>query len=85
MGLKEEIDHAAEQVKDAFKHGAENVKDAVNEARHRGEAEGEQAKRDLAGDTLTPGEYAGSVVNQAVNSTQADISHAKRDIRDTTT
>lgn len=83
--MKDQIGHAVDGVKDAIEHAAENVKDAVNEARHHGEADAEQAKRDLAGDELTPGEYAGSVVNQGVNEVQAGIDHAKRDIRDTTT
>jgi F0F1-type ATP synthase membrane subunit b/b' len=84
MGLKDQIEHATDKVKDAVKHGVENTKDAVNEAQHRSQAEGEQAKRDIAGDAMTPTEYAGSVVNQTVNEAQASISHAKRDVRDTT-
>ena len=35
MSFKEQLDNAAEQVKDAFKHGVDDMKDAVNEARHR--------------------------------------------------
>jgi len=85
MGLKDQIGHAAESVKDAVEHAAENVKDAVSEARHRGEAQAEKTKRDLAGDEMTPGEYAGSVAKQGVNEVQASIDRAKRDVRDSTT
>jgi len=43
MGLKDTVDKAID-----------NVKDATNEAAHRGTAAAEQAKRDVAGDALTP-------------------------------
>ena len=78
MGLKDAFEKAA----DTVKHGAEDVKDWVSEAGHRGAAEGEQAKRDVAGDTLTPGEKAGSVLNQGKEDLLAGVDHAKRDVRD---
>jgi hypothetical protein len=78
MGLKDAFDKAA----DAVEHGAEDVKDWASEAGHRGAAEGEQAKRDVAGDTLTPGERAGSVLNQGKEELLAGVDHAKRDVRD---
>jgi hypothetical protein len=53
----------------------------VNEATHRSTAEAEQTKRDVAGDQMTVGENAGSVLNQAKNSVQADMDAAKRDVR----
>jgi hypothetical protein len=89
MGLKDAFDkaaeavkHGAEEVADAVKHGAADVKDRISEAGHRGAAEGEQAKRDVAGDTLTPGEQAGSVLNQGKEDLLAGVDHAKRDVRD---
>ena len=89
MGLKDAFDkaadavkHGAEEVAGAVKHGVEDVKDFVSEAAHRGAAEGEQAKRDAAGDTLTPGEQVGSVLNQGKENLEAGIDHAKRDVRD---
>ena len=78
MGLKDAFEKAAE----AVKHGAEDVKDFVSEAGHRGAAESEQAKRDVAGDTMTPGEQVGSVLNQGKESLEAGVDHAKRDVRD---
>jgi hypothetical protein len=73
MGLKEDI------VK-----GVEDVKDSVNEAVHRGNANAEQAKRDVAGDQMTVGEKVGSAVNQAKENVQAEYDHTKRDVRDNT-
>ena len=60
------------RLKDEFNEAVDNVKDAVSESKHRSVAEREQAKRDVAGDALTPGEKIGSAVNQAKNTVQAD-------------
>jgi hypothetical protein len=70
MGLKEE-----------FVKTVDNVKDAASEAGHRSEAAGEQAKRDIAGDTMTPTEQVGSAFNQAKNNVQADLDEAKQKAR----
>jgi hypothetical protein len=78
MGLKDAFEKAA----DAVKHGAADAKDWVSEAGHRGAAEGEQAKRDVAGDAMTPGEHIGSVLNQGKENLEAGVDHAKRDVRD---
>lgn len=71
-------------LKDEFNKVVDNVKDAASEASHRSAAEGEQAKRDVAGDAMTPGEKVGSAVNQAKNTVQADVDATKRDARDNT-
>ncbi len=70
MGLKNELNKVVD-----------NVKDAASEAGHKSAAEGEQAKRDVAGDDMTAGEKAGSMFNQAKNSVQADADSTKQDIR----
>ncbi len=70
MGLKEDIVKTID-----------NVKDAISEAGHRGAAEAEQAKRDVAGDELTPGENLASMANQAKHSVAAEVDAAKVDIR----
>ncbi len=70
MGLKDELNKVVD-----------NVKDAASEAGHKSAAEGEQAKRDVAGDDMTAGEKAGSMFNQAKNSVQADADSTKQDIR----
>lgn len=80
MGLKDELNKVVDKAKDA----AENVKDAVSEATHRSAAEAEQKKRDVAGDQMTPGEQAGSMLNQAKNTVQGDVDATKRDIRNNT-
>jgi hypothetical protein len=78
--MKDGIDRVA----DAVKHGVDDVRDTVNEARHRGEAEAERAKRETAGDALTPGEKVGSALNEGKERTLAEIDKAKRDLRDKT-
>jgi hypothetical protein len=77
MGIKDDFNKAVDNAKDAVA----NVKDTVNEATHRSTAEAEQAKRDVAGDQMTVGENAGSMLNQAKNSVQADMDAAKREAR----
>lgn len=78
MGLDDNVEKAL----DAVKKAAADVKDALTEAGHRSAAEGEQVKRDVAGDEMTGGEKLGSVVNQAKESTLADVDHLKREVRD---
>lgn len=63
---------------------AKNVRDGVDELGHRTNAELEQTKRDVAGDTMTPGEKAKSMTNQAKEQVEAGIDRAKRDIRSNT-
>ncbi len=91
MGLKENLDHALEGVKEAavvaadkVKDAIDNVKDAASEAGHRATAQGEQTKRDVAGDQMTVGEHVGSVANQATNTVQAEIDKSKQDLRNNT-
>ena len=79
MDLKEQFKKAGDNIKTV----AEDVKDKVNEAAHRSTAEAEQARRDAASDVMSPGEKAGSVLNQAKNSVQADMDRAKQDARKT--
>lgn len=78
MGLQEDLEKGL----DAVKKAASDVKDALSEAGHRSAAEGEQVKRDVAGDEMSAGEKLGSVVNQAKESTLADVDRLKRDVRD---
>jgi hypothetical protein len=73
MGLKDTVDKAID-----------NVKDATNEAVHNGTADAEQAKRDVAGDALTPEERLDSMANQAKNRAQATIDSAKQKVRNNT-
>ena len=58
--------------------------DAIKEGAHRGEAEGERAKRSTMGDVMTPGEKAGSMANEVSEEAKAEMDKAKRHIRDST-
>jgi hypothetical protein len=78
VGLEDNVEKAL----DAVKKVAADVKDALTEAGHRSAAEGERAKRDVAGDEMTAGEKLGSVVNEAKESTLADVDRLKREVRD---
>ncbi len=69
-------------LKDSIENVGKDIKDSVNEAGHRTAAEGEQTKRDVAGDDMTAGEKAGSMFNQAKESVKADTSAGKRETRD---
>ena len=80
MSLKNEVNKTIDAVKDSVA----NVKDAAHEAVHRGAADAEQAKREVAGDEMTPGEKAGSMFKQAKNTVQADVDAAKRNVRSNT-
>jgi hypothetical protein len=71
MSIEREID---KKVKD--------VRDAMDEAGHRTVAEGERAKRDLAGGTMSAGDKAKSVANEAKHNIQAEVDKTKRNLRD---
>jgi hypothetical protein len=72
MSIRHDIDKTVKDVKDAF-----------NEGKHRGIADAEQASRDAAGDEMTAGEKADSMLNQAKHSVAAEVDRAKRKARDT--
>ena len=77
MGLKDAFEHGV----DTLKKEAEDVKDALSEMGHKSAAEGEALKRDVAGDEMTLGEKAGSVLTQGKESTLAEVDAAKRELR----
>jgi hypothetical protein len=77
---KDPLDQAA----DAVKHVVDDVRDSVHEEGHRSAAEAERARRDVAGDVMTPGEKAGSIADEAKQRAQAEIDAIKRDLRDKT-
>ena len=80
MGLKNDVTKVVDNVKDAGK----NIKDEVSEGIHRGTADAEQKKREIAGDQLSTGEKANSIINQEKQTAQADIDAMKRDVRKNT-
>jgi len=73
MGLKDELNKAAH-----------NVGDALHEAGHKTSADAERADREVAGDTMTPGEKLGSVATEGKERLLGDVDHAKRDVRNNT-
>jgi hypothetical protein len=71
-------------LKDDIEKGVKDIKDTITGASHRANAEGEQVKRDVAGDEMTPGEKIGSVANQIKETAEANYDEAKRNVRDAT-
>jgi len=80
MGLKDQFDKVIDKTKETL----DNVKDAVSEASHRGAAKAEETKRDVEGDQMSVTEKAGSMLNQAKNTVQANLDEAKQDTRKNT-
>ena len=68
-------------IKDDLKNTFEAVKDSLSEAGHKSTAEAERTRREVDGDTLTPGESLTSVANEAKNEVQASVDHAKVEAR----
>jgi len=64
-------------LKNDLKNAVNIVKDSLSGTAHKSTAEAEHARRDLAGDTMTPSEKVGSTLNEAKNNVQADVDHAK--------
>lgn len=69
---------------DGIKKTVDNVADALSEAGHKSTADAEHAKRDVAGDVMTPGEHVSSVVNEGKEDILGGIDHTKRDLRNNT-
>ncbi len=69
---------------DGIKKTVDNVSDALSEAGHKTAAEGERAKRETAGDVMTPGEHVSSVLNEGKEEVLGGVDHAKRDLRNST-
>lgn len=62
----------------------DNIGDTIKEGIHRGNAEAEHGTRTIAGDAMTPGEKAGSVVREVSEDAKAGIDKTKRTLRDAT-
>jgi len=67
---------------DGIKKTVDNAADALSEAGHKTNAEAEHASREVAGDTMTPGEKLGSVANEGKEDLLAGVDRTKRDVRD---
>ena len=68
-------------IKDDLNNIVGAVKDTFSEAGHKSTADAEASRREVAGDTMTPGEKLGSMANEAKNSVQGDMDHAKVEAR----
>ncbi|MBC5823302.1 MAG: hypothetical protein GIW99_11115 [Candidatus Eremiobacteraeota bacterium] len=71
-------------LKKDFNKAVDNVKDGLDEAKHRSQAEGERAKRDVDGDNMTAGEKLESNVKEGGHNLGADWDKTKRDVRNET-
>ncbi|GAC1310032.1 MAG: hypothetical protein NVS2B3_17210 [Vulcanimicrobiaceae bacterium] len=69
---------------DGIKKAVDNVADSLSEAGHKTNAEAEHASREVAGDTMTPGEKLGSAFNEGKENLLGGVDHAKRDVRENT-
>ncbi|MBV9149736.1 MAG: hypothetical protein JO024_07715 [Candidatus Eremiobacteraeota bacterium] len=78
--MKDFVNKAADAIEDTVK----DVRDSVNEASHRSEADAEKEKRNALGDAMTPGEKAGSLLNEGKNRLEAEWDKTKQDVRDKT-
>ena len=68
-------------LKDDLQNTFESIKDTFSEAGHKSTAEAERTRREVAGDTMTPGETIDSVAHEAANNVQAGMDHAKVEAR----
>jgi flagellar hook-basal body complex protein FliE len=77
LGMKNDpIDKAADTIKGTI----DDVRDTAHEASHRAKANAERERRDMD-DTMTPGEKAKSMAEEAKNRIQANVDEAKRRVR----
>lgn len=70
----------ANEIKKTF----QDIGDSIKEGVHRGNADAEHDTRTIAGDAMTPGEKAGSVVREVSENTKAEFDKTKRNLRDST-
>lgn len=77
---KDAFDRAA----DAVKKTVDDVKDRVHEGGHRAAADAEKGRREAMGDAMTPGEKAGSALNEVKHRAEAEFDAAKRKVRENT-
>lgn len=71
-------------IKDEIEKGVKDVRDAAGAAMHHSAAEAEHTRREVEGDTMTPGEKITSGVTEAKERMKEGVDDAKRSIRDKT-
>jgi hypothetical protein len=73
-----------DSIADEVKKGVEDVRDSAAAAIHHSAAEAEHERREVAGDTMTPGEKVTSAVDEAKERMKEGVDKTKRNIRDNT-
>jgi flagellar hook-basal body complex protein FliE len=68
-------------IKDELHKTIDNVSDTINQAGHETNAAAERATREAAGDTMTTGEKAKSILNEGKEKVLAEVDRTKRDVR----
>ncbi|MDQ2817840.1 MAG: hypothetical protein M3T49_06465 [Candidatus Eremiobacteraeota bacterium] len=71
-------------LKNDFNKAVDNVKDSVDQAKHKSQADGERAKRDVAGKDMTASEKVESTVKEGGHNLGADWDKTKKDVRNNT-
>ena len=74
----------AHKAKDAIKDTIADAKDATNETLHRSAADAERTRREVEGESMTPGEKVASGASEAKHRVEAEIDKTKRNVRDRT-
>jgi hypothetical protein len=73
-----------DSITDEVKKGVQDVRDSAAAAVHRSAAEAERERREVEGDTMTPGEKMASVVDETKERMKEGADNAKKSIRDNT-
>ncbi|MBV8117573.1 MAG: hypothetical protein JOZ01_06320 [Candidatus Eremiobacteraeota bacterium] len=73
-----------DSITEEVKKGVLDARDSAGEAMHHSAAEAERTRREVAGDTMTPGDKVASTLDEAKERIKEGSDHAKRNIRDST-
>ncbi len=68
-------------IKDELHKTIDNTADAIDQAGHEINAAAERANREAAGDTMTTGEKAKSILSEGKEKVLAEVDRTKRDVR----
>jgi hypothetical protein len=68
-------------IKDELHKTIDNTADAIDQVAHESNAAAERAKREVAGDTMTTGDKAKSILNEGKEKVLAEVDRTKRDVR----
>ncbi|MBV8636553.1 MAG: hypothetical protein JO322_00570 [Candidatus Eremiobacteraeota bacterium] len=71
-------------ITDEVEKGVKDVRDSAAAAIHHSAAEAERNRREVEGDTMTPGEKMASVADEAKERIKEGIDDTKKSVRDHT-